>query len=101
MKQHAFLKPAVLASSALILGSASALHAGVPAPYVPMPAPAPECGNPGWTVTAAALYLKNYQSSSALAESWGGSYDGDFDWGFRGSIGYERPDGLFFRVVGF
>ena len=100
MKQYTkFLHTAVLATSALGLGAAS-ISAGE---VVPMPAPVPECGTPGWTFTAAALYLKSYQASSSESlESWeGGTYDGDFDWGFRGSIGYERPDGLFFRLVGF
>ena len=101
MNNTALTRCAVLASSAIVLGSSPLLTAGTPSPYVPIPTPEPECGNPGWTVTAAALYLKNYQSSQALSESWGGGYDGDFDWGFRGSIGYERLDGLFFRVVGF
>jgi len=98
MKQSAIIKPAVVASSALILGAATGLYAGEPAP-MPVPAPEPECGNPGWTLTAAALYLKSYGASS---ESWDGEgYDGDFGWGVRASAGYERPDGLFFRAVGF
>ena len=106
MKQHAIN---ALATSALLLGASSGF-AGEPAPYIPAPAPAPECGSPGWTVTAAALYLKSYGSGSGLiGDSFlenevgysAGGYDGDFDWGFRGSIGYERPDGLFFRLVGF
>jgi len=100
MKQSAIIKPAVYASSALFLG-ASGLFAGTPAPVVaPMPAPAPECGNPGWTLTAAALYLKSHVGLGSEFDFDEG-IDGDFDWGFRGSLGYERPDGLFGRVVGF
>ena len=103
MKRHAIIKPAVFASSILFVGATSGLTAGEPAPIIP--APAPECGNAGWTFTAAALYLKSYGTGSALIDDEslysGGTYDGDFDWGFRGSIGYERPDGLFFRLVGF
>ena len=98
MKRHAIIKPAVLASSALFVGATSGLTAGEPAPVMPAPV-VPECGNAGWTVTAAALYLKSYAGSfGGIA---GGGLDGKFDWGFRGSIGYERPDGLFFRAVGF
>ncbi len=57
------------------------------------PPPAPECGTPGWTLTAAALYLKSYVADSDTEGNW--------DWGFRGSLEYERPDGLFARVAGF
>jgi len=102
MKQDAIKNMAVLSGSALLLGASSAT-AGEPAPYIPpppMPAPA-ECGSPGWTLTAAALYLKSYRADDFSWAGEGYEYDGDWDWGFRGSLDYERPDGLFFRIVGF
>lgn len=75
-----------------LLLTAAPIFAGEVAPVM-TPAPAP-CDCPqGWTVGLEVLALKPYQSE--------GYYDGDFDAGFRGSIGYDFGDCLFVKATGF
>lgn len=67
------------------------LFAGVEAPI--MAPPAPDC-EAGWTLGLEALYLRPYQSE--------GAYDnGDFEFGGRGSIGYDFNDCLFVKATYF
>ena len=67
------------------------LFAGVEAPI--MAPPAPDC-NAGFTVGLEALYLRAYQSDGNFNE-------GDYDFGGRGSLGYEFNDCLFIKATYF
>ncbi|NNC88010.1 MAG: hypothetical protein HKN82_06060 [Akkermansiaceae bacterium] len=63
--------------------------------YTP-PAPTSDCdacNAPGFYLNAAALYLNSAASDS--------DYDGDWDFGARVGVGFERPDGLFYEIEGF
>lgn len=97
MKQHAIIPKAVLAGTAVFLSTGSGLLAGEPAPYVAPVVPPPDCSgciNPGFYVEGSLLYLNSYASTD-------GDYDGDWDFGYRGAIGYETPTGLFVELTGF
>ncbi|MGD9418172.1 MAG: Lpg1974 family pore-forming outer membrane protein [Verrucomicrobiota bacterium JB025] len=74
---------------------ASPLFAGETAPMM-APAPSPVCDCPqGFTLGLEILALKPYQSEGEYGD------DGDYDAGFRGSIGYEFGDCLFIKATGF
>ena len=92
MKQHAFIKHAVLASTVLL--AAPAAFAGEPAPYV---APASDCSgciDPGFYVEGSLLYMNSYNGDI-------NNYDGDWDLGYRGTVGFENQSGLFAQITGF
>ncbi len=62
----------------------------------PATAPAPQSDCPqGWTVGLEALALKAYAGYSGEQD------DADYEFGFRGSVGYEFSDGLFVKFTGF
>ena len=66
------------------------VFAGTPAPVTPPPPPAEQ----GFTLGLEALYLRSYQSN--------GQYNsGDWDFGYRGSLGYQFGDGLFVKATYF
>jgi len=66
------------------------VFAGTPAPVTPPPPPSEQ----GFTLGLEALYLRSYQSN--------GQYDtGDWDFGGRGSLGYQFGDGLFVKATYF
>ena len=74
-----------------LLLTTAPLFAGVEAPI--MAPPAPDC-EAGWTFGLEALYLAPYQSE--------GHYDDpDYDFGGRGSIGYDFNDCLFVKATYF
>jgi hypothetical protein len=59
-------------------------------------APAPQSDCPqGWTVGFEALALKAYAGYSGERD------DADYEFGFRGSVGYEFSDSLFVKFTGF
>ncbi|NNM28107.1 MAG: hypothetical protein HKO57_01180, partial [Akkermansiaceae bacterium] len=61
------------------------------------PAPVSDCdacNTPGGYGGVSLLYLKPYGSD-------GSEGDGDWDLGARGTLGFERPDGLFYELNGF
>jgi hypothetical protein len=101
MKTPRQTAPASLATAGIILGSITLAQAGDPGPiaaYEPAPVSSCDaCNDPGWYASLTALYLDSYRNSS----SGGYDYDGDWDFGARGGLGFERPDGLFFEVSGF
>jgi hypothetical protein len=62
----------------------------------PATAPAPQSDCPqGWTVGLEALALKAYAGYSGLQN------DADYEFGLRGSVGYEFSDCLFVKFTGF
>lgn len=62
----------------------------------PATAPAPQCDCPqGWTVGLEALALKAYAGYDGERD------DADYEFGFRGSVGYEFSDCLFVKFTGF
>ena len=62
----------------------------------PATAPAPQSACPqGWTVGLEALALKAYAGYSDDRD------DADYEFGFRGSVGYEFSDCLFVKFTGF
>lgn len=89
MKQHALLKKAVLA---LFAGS-TGLFAGEPAPMLAPPSDCSGCTNPGFYVEGSLLYMNSYRSDT--------NYDGDWELGYRGSVGFETQSGLFAELTGF
>ncbi len=74
-----------------LLLTTTPVFAGVEAPI--MAPPAPDC-EAGWTIGLEALYLRPYQSEGDYTE-------GDFDFGGRGSIGYDFNDCLFVKATYF
>ncbi|NNC88175.1 MAG: hypothetical protein HKN82_06910 [Akkermansiaceae bacterium] len=87
-----------LTTAGLFLGYVASLQAGEVGPmaYVP-PAPVSDCdacNDPGPYGSLSLLYLKPYGTD-------GFEGDGDWDLGARGTLGFERPDGLFYELNGF
>ena len=74
------------------------------ATFVP-PAPVSNCdacNDPGWYAGASLLYLQSYGDGVGGDNGSGGStFDGEWDFGARGTLGFERPDGLFAEINGF
>ena len=64
--------------------------AGTPATVTPPPPPAEQ----GITLGLEALYLRSYQSNGQYSS-------GDWDFGGRGSLGYQFSDGLFIKATYF
>jgi hypothetical protein len=101
MQMRSYSTLTLVGAAGALIGSTALLTAGEPAPYV---APEPTsscdaCNDPGWYASATALYLKSYANGVSDLEA--GGYDGDWDFGARGALGFERPDGLFFELSGF
>ena len=76
-----------------LLLSAAPTFAGTTAPAM-APAPSSDCPQ-GWTVGLEALALKAYAGYSGEQD------DADYEFGFRGSVGYEFGDCLFVKFTGF
>ena len=74
-----------------LLLTTAPLFAGVEAPI--MAPPAPDCDS-GFSLGLEALYLRPYHSEGAYNE-------GDFEFGGRGSLGYEFNDCLFVKATYF
>ncbi len=74
-----------------LLLTTTPLFAGVEAPIIAPPVPDCEAG---WTIGLEALYLRPYQSEGDYRE-------GDFDFGGRGSVGYDFNDCLFVKATYF
>jgi len=74
-----------------LLLTAAPLFAGTPAPV----APAPQYNSEqGFTLGLEPMALRPFQSS--------GNYDkSDYDFGYRGSLGYQFADGLFLKAIYF
>ena len=92
---------ATLTTAGLFVGSLTLLPAGEVGPMAAFAPPAPvsdcdACNAPGWYAGASLLYLESYGDSAQ-----GGTMDGDWDLGARGTLGFERPDGLFIELNGF
>lgn len=96
MKPQALIKTAASAGAILILGATTGL-AGVHDIVAPPPPPTKECDgctNPGLFVQGTLLYLKSHNADID-------EYEGEWDLGYRGSIGFENASGLRFALTGF
>ena len=76
-----------------LLLSAAPTFAGTTAPAIAT-APQSDCPQ-GWTVGLEALALKAYAGNSGEQD------DANYEFGFRGSVGYEFSDCLFVKFTGF
>jgi hypothetical protein len=76
-----------------LLLSSAPTFAGTTAPAIAT-APQSDCPQ-GWTVGLEALALKAYAGYSGVQD------DADYEFGFRGSVGYEFGDCLFVKFTGF
>ncbi|NNM30663.1 MAG: hypothetical protein HKO57_14170 [Akkermansiaceae bacterium] len=89
---------APLATAGVFLGYVSQLEAGEVGPMAAYMPPAPvsdcdACNDPGFYGGVSLLYMKPYSGGEGL--------DGEWDLGLRGTLGFERPDGLFYELNGF
>ena len=86
-----------LAIATMLIGVPAVSSAGEMEPF-PMQPAAPSscdgCNEPGWYGTLDLVYLQSYASELD-------NFDGEWDPGFRASLGHELPDGLFYEVSGF
>ncbi|NNC88272.1 MAG: hypothetical protein HKN82_07420 [Akkermansiaceae bacterium] len=99
MQQH--LSSKSIAAGGAFLAYLAQLQAGEVGPMAVYDPPAPisdcdACNVPGWYGGVSLLYLKPY-----LGGDGGEGVDGDWDLGARGTLGFERPDGLFYELNGF
>lgn len=98
MNQHASKSWAALTGSAILLGAASMAFAGEKSPIMAPPPPPPAdcdgCVNPGFYLSGSLLYLNAYNSDIS-------EFEGEWDLGYRGSVGWESDTGLFVELTGF
>jgi|GEM_PF-2712134 len=97
------LSLAPLATAGIFLGYLADLQAGEVAPmpsYVPT-SDCDACNDPGMYGGVSLLYLKPYGDDGAGSGDDGAGSGGDWDFGARATLGFERPDGLFFELNGF